>query len=84
MNKLVLASAVLLLVSAATDAEAAILKGAAADAFIGNTFPMPSSRGRSKAHLSISASGEGIARVMPGVTFPPWAPARKAQFPVAR
>ncbi len=39
MNKLVLASAVLLLVSAATDAEAAVLKGAAADSFIAKYFP---------------------------------------------
>ena len=39
MNKLVLASAALLLVSAATDAEAAILKGAAADSFIAKYFP---------------------------------------------
>jgi hypothetical protein len=39
MNKFLLASAALLLVSAATNAEAAILKGAAADSFIAKYFP---------------------------------------------
>jgi hypothetical protein len=82
MNKIILASAAFLFVSWSANAEAAILKGQAAESFIAKYFPQASIPGPVSGAFSYIDKRGRHRKGMPIVPSPRWAGVPTARFPV--